>query len=137
MEENTELYDENWIKLRQSVMGLLELNGKYRAVNTALNGLISPQKPTQASWDEVWEHLRKRKIYDDEFTHLRNLRTDLSNGIKQTERTIIGLIPVSNVWIKVGEFAIGKYWCNWGVAHTEIAFAQWGANLPELRNDSA
>lgn len=82
------------------------------------------------------DHARAEKNYWEKKTDLEDKRRRLYDELHAFSVAIMNSIPVSCAWVKVGDYAVGKYYSAWGGGHYELSIKQWADDIPELHDQT-
>lgn len=120
-------------QLLELVNAYVAIELEFREVEARQQQIYKPQKPTQiTSLTGLDIFVAKRKKYEEAESCCRELRAECIRRLTQLKCQIINLLPDSNVWVKAGDYAVGKFQDAWGGLHTEIKVIKWEDTLPPL-----
>lgn len=126
---------EQEIKLEELVKQYVALEGMTSGYKQQLESIPAIENPVKvASLTEALQYsdaVAKRQARLDE---LHGLRYKTEKELIKVTKQLIQLIPVSNCWIRAGDYAIGCYTDAWGGNHTELAIKPWRDDLEPLKD---
>ena len=87
------------------------------------------------TFDSLEEAKRFKVMVDDYEDELKVVKDKMHECLLQQAtlgKEILNLLPIRNVWVRAGDYAVGFYYDVWGGGHYELSVKPWNDNLPKL-----
>lgn len=122
-------------ELEALVARYLELRDQNEALALKARTLTPLELPSTAQTLEQLESYREQSDQHNKLiVETREEIKKLTSEVHSVIQAIKYSLPVSGVWVKVGEYAVGKHWDVWGGGHYELDIRQWSDDLPKLKD---
>jgi hypothetical protein len=115
----------------------LEILDRMVEIELEQAALASPDRPAPppacfASLDDASAYQYSLNAYG-----AANNKHAIENNLLQTEidnlrAQIAANLPVSNSWVKIGNYAVVKFYSAWGGMHAEVVIQKWEEGLAPL-----
>lgn len=99
-----------------------------------LRKALQPPAPVKVfnSLEEMRQYRIQEIAYNTAFNTFGDEIGTLMRELKAYELAVVKSLPVPNVWLRVGYYAIGYFYSTWGGGHYELTWQEWSDNLPTL-----
>jgi hypothetical protein len=87
------------------------------------------------SLEEAKEYKARLNAHEAEVQTLGRKKTEFSQQIEVLKKQILELLPIKNIWVKAGDYAVGYYYDVWGGGHYDIEIKPW-TELAKYEADS-
>ncbi|MBA7676494.1 hypothetical protein ES703_84736 [subsurface metagenome] len=111
----------------QSLQLMLENNAADKAALQGPSRLIKTNSLKGAQ-----DHAHHEAEFEERKANLEEKRHRLYDELRAFSVAIMDSLPVKGAWVKVGDYAVGKYYSSWGGGHYDLSVKKWSDTLPEL-----
>lgn len=134
MTEITEAQKANTTEeLTDLVNQYLKLDTQRKAINETIRIIETPEQPKEvASLEELQAYAKAEEQFESMVHSLERERSMIQRQQEFISRAIKDSLPAKGVWVRVGNYAVGKYYSTWGGGHYDLSINEWRDNLPEL-----
>ena len=92
----------------------------------------SEPRPVKISTEEEYqEYLAQMERYNEyNINHAKYVK--MLRDCESLAKNVVAVIPVQQVWFRVGDKAVAKCWDTWGGGHYELRVTNWSNDLPKI-----
>lgn len=126
------------IDLKTAFENYLKAEREYSEAQALTHELIEkePIKPKSATLEEARQLAQEIQDWEAEQKKSLALTRSAFSVWCRARADLLTAIPLPNIWIRVGDYAVGKFYDVWGGGHYEIAVRDWQDDLPELKDQT-